>query len=82
MLFRSADYQWIEMFMRGHVVSLETLMRGSAAANGHHDFDFVAIGERLVGMSPARHDLTVAFKRHAFAGQTQRGNQPGAGERR
>jgi len=83
---RQPDYVRGVMNLRGVMVPIIDLRRrlgqGATEATPTHIVIIVAIGERLVGMSPARHDLTVAFKRHAFAGQTQRGNQPGAGERR
>jgi len=46
-------------------------LRQSTAANGDHDFDFIAVGQRLGAVPAARHDFAVALERDAFAGETQ-----------
>ena len=53
----------------------------STAANGDHDFDLVAVGQRLGTVAAARHDFAVALERDAFAGEIQALEQLQAVER-
>lgn len=47
------------------------------AANRYDNFQLVTIFELHVSMPAARHDLTIAFNRHALARKRQRLDQPG-----
>src|SRR5215813_7428892 len=53
-----------------------------ATAYGDHDFEAIALHQGLRGVAAARHDLAVALERNAFAYELQRGDEPGATERR
>jgi len=55
---------------------------GSAAADGHHDLEPVAVGEALFGMPAARDDFAVTLERNALTRQIEPGQQLEAIERR
>jgi hypothetical protein len=43
-----------------------------APADGHDDFERVALGESRIRIAAARHDLAVSFDGHPFSGELER----------
>jgi len=54
---------------------------GLATADGHHDFELIAIRKELFAEPAARHDLAVALERDALARQLESAEQLGTVER-
>jgi hypothetical protein len=71
---------WV--FLGGLVWRLTSMIVSySTTANSGHDFDFVAVRERMRIQSAARHDLAIAFESDTLAGQAERHHQIRAGKR-
>src|SRR5229473_7830579 len=47
-----------------------------ASADGHDDFERIALGKPRVGVAASRHDLAVLFHRHALSRELERFEQP------